>query len=85
MRRRREKAISGAMPLASARRHQSWSCITRCSLEAIELMELLRTPDARKALEELSRDALIAQIRLAAAEALERMNRPERPPEKKKG
>ncbi len=45
------------------------------SLEAIEILEILRTPEARRLLEELSRDSLIAQIRLAAQEALERVQR----------
>jgi len=45
------------------------------ALEAIELLELLRTPEARKMLEDIAHDSLIAQIRLAAGEALERLKR----------
>lgn len=45
----------------------------RC-LEAIEILEILHTQHAREVLEELSRDSLIAQIRVAAREALERTN-----------
>src|SRR5262249_43290869 len=45
------------------------------SLEGVELLELLATPEARKALEQLARDGLIAQIRLAAAEAIGRLTR----------
>lgn len=47
------------------------------SLEAIEILELVRTAEARQALEELARDSLLAQIRLSAIEALDRLKRPQ--------
>ncbi len=50
------------------------------SLEVIEILEALRTPEAHSALEEIARDALIAQIRLAALEALDRARREEKMP-----
>jgi hypothetical protein len=51
----------------------------RC-LEAIELLEILKTAEARRVLEELSREALLTQLRLAAREALERWQQPEAAP-----
>jgi hypothetical protein len=46
----------------------------RC-LETIEILEILKTKEARGLLEELARDALIAQLRQAAQEAAARLNR----------
>lgn len=46
----------------------------RC-LEAIEILEILHTAGARAVLEEVARDSLLAQIRLAAGEALGRWQR----------
>ncbi len=46
----------------------------RC-LEAVEILEILRTAEARRLLDEISREALISQVRLAARDALERTNR----------
>jgi WD40 repeat protein len=46
-------------------------------LEAIELLETLRTPLAKKALEEIARETLIAQFRQEALWALERLARPQ--------
>jgi len=54
------------------------------ALEAVELVELLRGTEARRALEELARDSLIAQIRQAAQDALERLNRAEKTTESPK-
>jgi hypothetical protein len=45
------------------------------TLEAIEILELLRTPESKQLLEELARDVLIAQLRTAAREALDRLKR----------
>jgi hypothetical protein len=48
----------------------------RC-LEAIEILEILKTKETRAVLEEIARDGLMAQIRLAAREALQRLGRDE--------
>jgi hypothetical protein len=45
-------------------------------LEAIELLEMLKTPLARQLLEDIARDTLIAQFRQEALLALERLARP---------
>ena len=47
----------------------------RC-LETIEILEILHTPQAQRLLEEIARDGLINQIRIAAQESLERLKRP---------
>ncbi len=44
------------------------------ALEAIELLEWLQTPGARRALEEVARDGLIRRLRAEAAEALRRLD-----------
>src|ERR1700730_16266631 len=65
-RRRCEKSTSGATPLASARWHQSWSCLRICSLDSLELAQ--RAP-------KLSRMAIaVASARefLSASESLAR-------------
>lgn len=46
------------------------------ALEAVELLEHIRTAEARKVLEEIARTALIAQIQREARDALERLKRP---------
>lgn len=46
----------------------------RC-LEGIEILEILRTPQAVAILEDLSRESLLNQIRVAAREAFERVRR----------
>src|SRR5262249_7508187 len=51
----------------------------RC-LETIEILEILQTPEARAVLQEIARDALVSQVRLAAQEALERLQRPKTKP-----
>jgi WD40 repeat protein len=51
----------------------------RC-LETIEILEILQTPEARAVLQEIARDALVSQVRLAAQEALERLQRPKAKP-----
>ena len=47
----------------------------RC-LKTIEILEILRTPQAQRLLEEIAQDGLINQIRIAAQESLERLKRP---------
>jgi hypothetical protein len=42
-------------------------------LDALDLLEQLRTPEARDLLREIERDALIPRIRLAARQALTRL------------
>jgi hypothetical protein len=44
-------------------------------LEAIELLEMLRTPPAKKLLAEIAGDTLIIQFRQEALNALERLSR----------
>jgi Anaphase-promoting complex subunit 4 WD40 domain len=46
------------------------------ALEAIELLEQIHTPGARRLLEEIARDALIARLRREAVDALGRLGSP---------
>lgn len=48
----------------------------RC-LETIEILEILATPQSRGLLDEIARDALLAQIRMSAQEAVRRLGRKE--------
>ena len=45
------------------------------ALEAIELLEQLRSPEAKRLLEEIAREALIVQLRQEAVQALQRLDR----------
>jgi hypothetical protein len=44
------------------------------ALETVELLEWLRTPEARRVLEEVARDGLLRQLRAEAADALRRLD-----------
>jgi hypothetical protein len=57
--------------LAGQRQPETTPDRLRC-LEAIELLEILKTAQARTVVEDLAREALITQLRMAAREALER-------------
>jgi hypothetical protein len=55
------------------------------ALETVELLEWLRTPAARRVLEEVVRDGLLRQLRTEAAEALRRLDARAGTPAEKQG